>query len=178
MTITDADTNQPFQSRTGRDRIRCRTGRPTFQAPGQHARTGGGRATHTRQRECGLRHQQQRRKPGDLRSQERGCSHHADLGGKDVGRRNRPAEFREQRATFPTPTPPAKSDEEEVDDTVQSSKTQNATYAVDKVVRHILQPVGRIRRISAALLVDDAVDVSAGQRKELGNPAQAHCRKN
>jgi flagellar M-ring protein FliF len=61
-------------------------------------------------------------------------------------------------SNVPNANPPAKSDEE-ADDTIQSSKTQNATYAVDKIVRHTLQPVGRIRRISAALLVDDAVDV-------------------
>lgn len=61
-------------------------------------------------------------------------------------------------SNVPSATPPAKT-EEETDDTIQSSKTQNATYAVDKVVRHTLQPTGRIRRISAALLVDDAVDI-------------------
>jgi flagellar M-ring protein FliF len=60
-------------------------------------------------------------------------------------------------SNVPSANTPAKSDED-VDDTVQSSKTQNATYAVDKTVRHILQPMGRIRRISAALLVDDAID--------------------
>jgi flagellar M-ring protein FliF len=67
-------------------------------------------------------------------------------------------------SNVPNATTPAKS-EEEVDDTVQSSKTQNATYAVDKVVRHILQPVGRIRRISAALLIDDAVDTQQANGK-------------
>jgi len=67
-------------------------------------------------------------------------------------------------SNVPNATTPAKS-EEEVDDTVQSSKTQNATYAVDKVVRHILQPVGRIRRISAALLIDDAVDIQQANGK-------------
>jgi flagellar M-ring protein FliF len=61
-------------------------------------------------------------------------------------------------SNVPSANSPAKS-EEEADDTVQSSKTQNATYAVDKVVRHTLQPVGRIRRISAALLVDDAIEI-------------------
>ena len=60
---------------------------------------------------------------------------------------------------------PAKYEEEEVDDTVQSSKTQNATYAVDKIVRHTLQPVGRIRRISAALLIDDAVETQQANGK-------------
>ena len=61
-------------------------------------------------------------------------------------------------SNVPNANAPAKP-EDEADDTIQSSKTQNATYAVDKVVRHILQPVGRIKRISAALLVDDAVDL-------------------
>ncbi len=60
-------------------------------------------------------------------------------------------------SNVPNATTPAKP-EEETDDTVQSSKTQNATYAVDKTVRHTLQPMGRIRRISAALLVDDVVE--------------------
>ena len=77
-------------------------------------------------------------------------------------------------SNVPNATPPAKSEEDEADDTVQSSKTQNATYAVDKVVRHILQPVGRIRRISAALLIDDAVDMQQANGKSLRGPAQAH----
>ncbi len=68
-------------------------------------------------------------------------------------------------SNVPNATAPAKSEDDETDDTVQSSKTQNATYAVDKVVRHILQPVGRIRRISAALLIDDAVDIQQANGK-------------
>jgi flagellar M-ring protein FliF len=67
-------------------------------------------------------------------------------------------------SNVPSANTPAKSDED-VDDTVQSSKTQNATYAVDKTVRHILQPMGRIRRISAALLVDDAIDTQQANGK-------------
>jgi len=68
-------------------------------------------------------------------------------------------------SNVPSATPPAKTEDQETDDTVQSSKTQNATYAVDKTVRHILQPMGRIRRISAALLVDDAVDIQQSNGK-------------
>ena len=49
--------------------------------------------------------------------------------------------------------------EEDAGDTVQVSKTENGTYAVDKLVRHTLLPAGRIRRISAALLVDDVVEL-------------------
>jgi flagellar M-ring protein FliF len=67
-------------------------------------------------------------------------------------------------SNVPSANPPAKSDDD-VDDTVQSSKTQNATYAVDKIVRHIIQPVGRIRRITAALLVDDAVETQQANGK-------------
>jgi len=41
-------------------------------------------------------------------------------------------------SNVPNANTPAKS-EDENDDTVQSSKTQNATYAVDKVVRRTIQ---------------------------------------
>jgi flagellar M-ring protein FliF len=67
-------------------------------------------------------------------------------------------------SNVPSATPPEKT-EDDTDDTVQSSKTQNATYAVDKVVRHTLQPMGRIRRISAALLVDDVVETQQANGK-------------
>ena len=67
-------------------------------------------------------------------------------------------------SNVPNANTPAKA-EEETDDTVQSSKTQNATYAVDKLVRHTVQPVGKIRRITAALLVDDAIDTQQANGK-------------
>jgi len=53
-------------------------------------------------------------------------------------------------------------------DGAQFSKSESSTFAVNKVVRHTLQPAGRIRRITAALLVDDAVDVKQenGKRQE------------
>jgi len=53
-------------------------------------------------------------------------------------------------------------------DGAQISKSESSTFAVNKVVRHTLQPAGRIRRITAALLVDDAVDVKQenGKRQE------------
>jgi|SRR5579862_403367 len=41
----------------------------------------------------------------------------------------------------------------------QVSRSESNTYVVNKVVRHTLEPPGRVRRISAALLVDDAIDV-------------------
>jgi flagellar M-ring protein FliF len=39
----------------------------------------------------------------------------------------------------------------------QSSKSENAQYGVNKTVIHTISPGGRIQRITAALLVDDAV---------------------
>lgn len=51
-------------------------------------------------------------------------------------------------------SPPGKAGSES-----HSSKAESGTYAVNKLVRHTLQPAGRIRRIAAALLVDDAVEI-------------------
>ncbi|MFZ0287274.1 MAG: flagellar M-ring protein FliF C-terminal domain-containing protein, partial [Terriglobales bacterium] len=53
-------------------------------------------------------------------------------------------------------------------DGTQISKSESNTYAVNKVVRHTLEPAGRIRRITAALLVDDAIEVKQenGKRTE------------
>ncbi len=51
-------------------------------------------------------------------------------------------------------TPPPKSGSES-----HTSKAESGTYAVNKLVRHTLQPAGRIKRIAAALLVDDAVEI-------------------
>ena len=45
----------------------------------------------------------------------------------------------------------------------QSSRSESATFAVSKDVRHTVQPPGRIRRVAAAVLVDDAIDASSGK---------------
>jgi len=37
-------------------------------------------------------------------------------------------------------------------------RTENKTYAVSKAVRHVVQPPGGIKRVAAAVLVDDAVE--------------------
>jgi flagellar M-ring protein FliF len=42
----------------------------------------------------------------------------------------------------------------------ESSSSESTTYGVNKLVRHTIQPAGTIKRISAALLVDDAVQVT------------------
>src|SRR5271166_3602386 len=56
----------------------------------------------------------------------------------------------------------------EGDDQTQVSTSESNTFAVNKVVRHTVEPAGRIRRISAALLVDDATVVTQenGKRSE------------
>jgi flagellar M-ring protein FliF len=41
----------------------------------------------------------------------------------------------------------------------QNSKSENGTYAVSKLVRHTVTPAGRIKRVAAAVLVDDEVEV-------------------
>jgi flagellar M-ring protein FliF len=41
----------------------------------------------------------------------------------------------------------------------QNSRSENGTYAVSKLVRHTLTPAGRIKRMAAAVLVDDEVEV-------------------
>jgi len=40
----------------------------------------------------------------------------------------------------------------------QSSKSDSSTFAVSKNTRHVLNPAGRVRRITASVLVDDAAD--------------------
>jgi flagellar M-ring protein FliF len=47
-----------------------------------------------------------------------------------------------------------------------SSRSDSTTYAISKSLHHSSEPAGRLRRIAAAVLVDDAVDVAeqAGKR--------------
>ena len=39
----------------------------------------------------------------------------------------------------------------------QASRSESSTYAISKTVRHIMQPAGQVKRIAAAVLVDDVV---------------------
>jgi flagellar M-ring protein FliF len=61
----------------------------------------------------------------------------------------------------------------EGDDGTQLSRSESNTYAVNKVVRHTVEPAGRIRRISAALLVDDAIVV----KEENGKRTETHRKR-
>lgn len=47
----------------------------------------------------------------------------------------------------------------------QSSKTESTTFAVSKNVRHVMEPAGRIRRLTASVLVDDAIDTKIDNGK-------------
>jgi flagellar M-ring protein FliF len=44
----------------------------------------------------------------------------------------------------------------------QNAHSESATYAVSKTTRHVTQPPGRLKRIAAAVLVDDAVETAEG----------------
>ena len=43
-------------------------------------------------------------------------------------------------------------------DTSETSKTENSVFGVNKTVRHSIEPAGRIRRVTAAVLVDDLIE--------------------
>ncbi len=44
------------------------------------------------------------------------------------------------------------------EDNAQTTSSESATFGVNKVVRHTVSPAGSIRRISAAILVNDSLD--------------------
>jgi flagellar M-ring protein FliF len=67
--------------------------------------------------------------------------------------------------TAATPGPISPSVFSAVDN--QSSKSDSSTFAVSKNVRHTLNPAGRVRRITASVLVDDATDT----KQENGKPS-------
>ncbi len=52
-------------------------------------------------------------------------------------------------AAEPRPRPPASEN-------LAQSKSENGTYAVNKLVRHSIQPAGRLKRLAVAVLVDDS----------------------
>jgi len=42
----------------------------------------------------------------------------------------------------------------------QNSRSESQTYAVSKSVRHTVQPPGRVKRLAAAVLIDDAIETA------------------
>ncbi len=60
-------------------------------------------------------------------------------------------------SNVPSPTQSKAAKVAATPDTTQSSTTENARYGVNRVVVHKVVPAGQIQRVSAAILVDDAV---------------------
>lgn len=55
----------------------------------------------------------------------------------------------------------------------QSSKSDSSTFAVSKNTRHVLNPAGRVHRITASVLVDDAADT----KQENGKPSSVRRKR-
>ena len=64
------------------------------------------------------------------------------------------------------PAAPAASTASSLGTEQSNSKSDSTTYAISKSLHRTMEPAGRVRRIAAAVLVDDAVDVTdvAGKR--------------
>jgi flagellar M-ring protein FliF len=67
------------------------------------------------------------------------------------------------------PTPPPTI----VRDLGQSSKTESATYGVNRTTRHVIEPAGSIRRVTAAVLLDDAIE----RKQEKGKWVETHRKR-
>jgi flagellar M-ring protein FliF len=48
----------------------------------------------------------------------------------------------------------------------QSSRSESSTYAISKSIRRVVQPAGRLKRIAAAVLVDDAMQIEEKNGKK------------
>jgi flagellar M-ring protein FliF len=55
----------------------------------------------------------------------------------------------------------------------QTSKTESATYGVNKTTRHTVEPAGRIRRLTAAVLIDDVIE----RKQEKGKWVETHHKR-
>jgi flagellar M-ring protein FliF len=71
------------------------------------------------------------------------------------------------------PTTPGKgttqSEDANADGTTQTSKSENSTFGVNKLSRRTVAPAGRIRRITAAILVNDFSDRKMVSGKMVGS---------
>jgi flagellar M-ring protein FliF len=55
----------------------------------------------------------------------------------------------------------------------QSSKTESATYGVNHITRHVIEPAGSIRRVTAAVLLDDVIE----RKQEKGKWVETHHKR-
>ncbi len=60
----------------------------------------------------------------------------------------------------PTPTAAAASSSTAVPTEQANSRSDATTYAISKTLHHSVEPPGRVRRIAAAVLVDDAIETT------------------
>ena len=70
---------------------------------------------------------------------------------------NVPQAKNQQSAKTPPATPAATQ--------LAGSRSDSRTFAVGKTVRHTVQPAGGIRKLSAAIVVDDAIETSVQNKK-------------
>lgn len=61
-------------------------------------------------------------------------------------------------SNVPTGKPPAPAAPAQVIADTSSQKSDTKTYGVTRTVRHTVQPPGQIKKIAAAVLIDDAID--------------------
>jgi len=57
-------------------------------------------------------------------------------------------------------------------DAIALSKSENGTYAVNKTVRHMTQPAGRLKRLAVAVLVDDAYSPGNNGQRQKRSPEE------
>jgi len=55
----------------------------------------------------------------------------------------------------------------------QSAKSESASYGASRTVRHTIQAPGHIRRLTAAVVVNDRVDAASGQKSRAWKPRSA-----
>lgn len=70
-------------------------------------------------------------------------------------------------ATNAPNTPPAgaAANQSKTDQDGQAIRTESKTFAVSHTVRHLIEPAGRIKRVAAAVLVDDVVEAKTENGK-------------
>ena len=72
-----------------------------------------------------------------------------------------------------SPPSGAAANQENTDQTTQGIHTESKTFAVSHTVHHVIEPAGRIKRLAAAVLVDDVVEA----RDENGKTAETRRKR-
>jgi flagellar M-ring protein FliF len=72
-----------------------------------------------------------------------------------------------------TPPAGAAANQTNTDQSQQGIQTESKTFAVSHTVHHLIEPPGRIKRVAAAVLVDDVVEA----KDETGKVTEAHRKR-